>query len=65
MSVAVVGPGSISRDKQAIHWWSALVRFFTADAVADTSGRRYPRSYPPKNYTYLETSAMRRAMERL
>jgi hypothetical protein len=65
MSVLVFGPGSNSRDKPASHWWSALVRYFTADAAADTSGRRYPRSYPPKNYTYLESSAMRRAMERL
>ncbi|WP_319446206.1 MULTISPECIES: hypothetical protein [unclassified Mycobacterium] len=65
MSVVVVGPGSISRDKPASHWWSVLVRYFTADAVSDSGGRRYPRSYPPKNYTYLETAAMRRAMERL
>jgi hypothetical protein len=65
MSVLVVGPGSTAAGKPAAHWWNALVRFFTVDATADTGGRRYPRSYPPKSYTYLENSAMRRAMERL
>jgi glucokinase len=44
------------------------VRYFTADAAvvsADTGGLYIPKRVPPKNYEYLENSAMRRAMERL
>jgi hypothetical protein len=66
MSVLVVGPGSIPQP--ARHWWTALVRYFTADAAvvtADARGLSVPKRVPPKSYVYLENSAMRRAMERL
>lgn len=48
-------------------WWTAIVRYFTtaADVSAPDDERRAPKHYPPKKYTYLETSSMRRAMERL
>jgi hypothetical protein len=68
MSVLVVGPGSIPQSKPAGHWWRALVRYFTADAAVvstDTGGLVTPKHCPPKNYEYLQDSAMRRAMERL
>jgi hypothetical protein len=67
MSVLVVGPGSIPQGRPG-RWWTAVVRYFTADAAVDTTdadGPYVPKRVPPKNYTYLENSAMRRAMERL
>lgn len=48
-------------------WWAATVRFFTvteAITPVDTDDRRRPRHYPERN-SFLESAAMRRAMERL
>jgi hypothetical protein len=65
MSVLVAGPGAVPSVK-AHRWWTALVAYFTAaEASVDTDGLRVPKRVPPKSYTYLENSAMRRAMERL
>jgi hypothetical protein len=60
---ALPAPRSVGR-----RWWTAIVRYFTADTAvvsADTGGLRIPKRVPPRNYTYLQDSAMRRAMERL
>ncbi|MDT5113999.1 MAG: hypothetical protein QOE04_496 [Mycobacterium sp.] len=69
MSVLTVGSHALpALHTKGAHWWSAIVRYFTADAAvvsADTGGLYIPKRVPPKNYEYLENSAMRRAMERL
>jgi hypothetical protein len=63
-ATAAVVPG---RTSSRTGWWTAIVRYLTAaaDASAPDDERRAPKHYPPKKYTYLETSSMRRAMERL
>jgi hypothetical protein len=66
MSVLVARPHLRPRTVEASHWWSALVRYFTvADTVTDTDDRKHPRRYPPRSYSYLQDSAMRREMDRL